>query len=208
MGLYFQKNCSSYTYGIWKITENLSELESISGCKTPEKISNNVRKAEFLAVRALTKILGENPENIFYKLSGRPYLENSQKNISISHTKGYVAVLLAENINSGIDIEARTERVLKIRNKFISDSENKKINNSENQVRDLLLHWCSKEAIFKATDSEGIDFKKDLIIDKFKYSGASGMFSGLFKREQLRYDLEYKIEEDFILVCCFSELSR
>lgn len=208
MGLYFQKNCSSYTYGIWKITENLSELESISGCKPPEKISNNVRKAEFLAVRALTKILGENPENIFYKLSGRPYLENSQKNISISHTKGYVAVLLAENINSGIDIEARTERVLKIKNKFISDSENQEINKSENQVRDLLLHWCSKEAIFKATHSEGIDFKKDLIIDKFKYSGASGKFSGLFKREQQRYDLEYKTEEDFILVCCFSELSR
>jgi len=208
MGLYFKQHKKGLTFGVWKIEESIKDLEILSCCKTPANLSNSVRISEYLSVRALTKQLGENPENIFYYSSGKPYLKERSYNISISHTKGYVAVLIANDKLSGIDIEAKSERVLKIKSKFISEIEEHNIENSEDKVRDLLLHWCSKEAIFKSTDSEGIDFKKELIIDRFNYSGEKGKFSGIFTRESQRFEINYINEKDFILVYCFSAESK
>ena len=101
---------SSYKWGIWKTSESLEELLALLPHK--EKYEEGIgkftaisRKLEWLAVRVLLyTMLGEEKE-IHYYSNGGPYLADGSFSISISHTKGYVAVLLGEpGKRVGIDI--------------------------------------------------------------------------------------------------------
>ena len=68
-------------------------------------------------------MLGEEKE-IGYRSSGKPYLADGSASISISHTKGYVAVLLGgPEKEVGIDVECYGERVRKVAHKFVREDE-------------------------------------------------------------------------------------
>ena len=122
---------SSYKWGIWKTSESLEELLALLPHK--EKYEEGIgkftaisRKLEWLAVRVLLyTMLGEEKE-IHYYSNGGPYLADGSFSISISHTKGYVAVLLGEpGKRVGIDIECYSERVRKVAHKFMREDEKK-----------------------------------------------------------------------------------
>ena len=91
-----------------------------------ENLQPFTRKLEWLAVRVLLyTMLGEEKE-IHYYSNGGPYLADGSFSISISHTKGYVAVLLSEpGKRVGIDIECYSERVRKVAHKFMREDEKK-----------------------------------------------------------------------------------
>lgn len=73
------------------------------------------RKLERLAVRVLLYVMLGEEKEIGYHPNGKPYLADSSFSISISHTKGYVAVLLGRPEKEvGIDIEFYGERVRKV----------------------------------------------------------------------------------------------
>lgn len=101
MPVFKQYTESSYKWGIWKASESLEELLALLPHK--EKYEEGIgkftavsRKLEWLAVRVLLyTMLGEEKE-IHYYSNGGPYLADGSFSISISHTKGYVAVLLSE----------------------------------------------------------------------------------------------------------------
>lgn len=90
---------SSCRWGIWKADETVEELLALLPHKEKYEadicgFTANSRKLERLAVRVLLyEMLGEEKE-IGYRSSGKPYLADGSASISISHTKGYVAVLL------------------------------------------------------------------------------------------------------------------
>ena len=68
------------------------------------QITSESRKKEWLTVRVLLKeMLGEEKE-ILYTSTGRPYLSDNSYQISISHTKSFVAVALHPEMKIGIDI--------------------------------------------------------------------------------------------------------
>ena len=100
MPVFKQYTESSYKWGIWKASESLEELLALLPHK--EKYEEGIgkftavsRKLEWLAVRVLLyTMLGEEKE-IHYYSNGGPYLADGSFSISISHTKGYVAVLLS-----------------------------------------------------------------------------------------------------------------
>ena len=52
------------------------------------------RRLEWLAVRVLLYTLSGEEKEIAYHPSGKPYLADDSASLSISHTKGYVAVVL------------------------------------------------------------------------------------------------------------------
>lgn len=85
---------------------------------------------------------------IAYHPNGAPYLSGSSLHISISHTKGYAAVLLQDHPAAGIDIEYRSERVSRIRSRFMNPEEEAGID-KEYETEHLLLHWCAKETLLK-----------------------------------------------------------
>lgn len=206
MSLFLKIDESNYRLGIWKIDETIDELLDIlpDADKYKNEIAqftSNSRKLEWLSVRVLLlKLLGKE-KDIYYQPSGKPYLSDTTWHISISHTKGYVAVILSTGL-PGIDIEYYSERVHKIASKFIGDNE-KLSEYSGSTTYSLLLHWSAKEVLFKCLDEENVDFKKHLWIEPFEIA-PNGKFMAQEYRTPSRntYSIEYMIFPDF--VCTWS----
>lgn len=102
--------------------------------------------------------------DIQHNEDGKPFIENHH--ISISHCKGYVAILLSDHHEVGIDIELRSDRVLKIASRFLREDE------SYDKTDDILEAWCAKEAIYKLQSASHlgyqemkVDVKKKQVLD-------------------------------------------
>jgi phosphopantetheinyl transferase len=131
-----------------------------------EKMSE-YRQREWLSVRVLLKKTAGEEKQILYTEAGKPYLADKSYHISISHTKGYVAIALDDAHPVAIDIEHLSPRVEKIRTRFMSETEEKQLSKTHPVIH-LLLHWSAKETLFKLIDENDIEFKSQLHIRPFE----------------------------------------
>lgn len=158
------------------------------------------RRLEWLAVRALLfTLLGEERE-IAYRPSGKPYLADGSYALSISHTKGYAAVILGTpDSEVGIDIEQYGERVRKVAHKFMRPDEQASAYEG-NEVWSLLLHWSAKETMFKCLNASEVDFKEHLQVFPF-IPRREGTFDAREYRTDRRqmFHISYQITSDFVL---------
>jgi phosphopantetheinyl transferase len=190
--------------GVWKVNESAGELLSLltqtpENFLFPEKIRTESRKTEWLAVRVLLKeLLGEETV-IAYHPNGAPYLPGKELAISISHTKGYVAVLLPDTPPAGIDIEYRANRILNIRSRFLSSEEDSHIDPAH-EADHLLIYWCAKEALFKMMGRNEVEFKH-MHVAPFPYNlSGSLMITETRTPQTASYPLSYRVYSDFVLV--------
>ena len=154
---------------ISEITENqlcisicLKEFIVSTRLKTKNSKFNNSRLIELQGVQfLLSNILGANQKLCYHK-SGAPYIENSDKKISISHSKKIIAVGIS-SYEIGIDLEEISERVVRVKNRFMNEHELKMFGNSKTR---LTLAWTIKESLFKISKNRKISFKNDLKILK------------------------------------------
>ncbi|MDH6313221.1 4'-phosphopantetheinyl transferase [Parabacteroides sp. PFB2-10] len=190
---------------IWQITESSEELfahfaDREKQLPALEKIKTEKRRTEWLAVRLLLKeLLGEEAV-IAYHPNGAPFLPDHPLSISISHTNGYAAVLLQKDKPAGIDIEYRSDRIQKIRERFLSEAENNAIDPAHTSEH-LLIYWCAKETLFKLIPEEEIDFREHLHIHPFPYA-TTGILSISESRSPHKrtYQLRYEVNEEFVVV--------
>lgn len=163
MSLMYTAHHDAIRFGVWHITESENELEYLSGCTASAHASSPARRLEYLAVRSLMVSMDLDPETLAYQPSGKPYLRNTPGTISVSHTKNYAAIAFSEQSNVGIDIEQRSERVVRVRHKFMHPEEEDAVTKSAMDTSTaLLVHWCAKEAVFKAVPEENIDFSHEI----------------------------------------------
>lgn len=200
--------------GIWKTTESWQDmLESFQDKKidVPDvnRIQSDKRKLEWLAVRLLLKHLSGSEVTIEYNENGAPLLCNSPYNISISHTTGFVAVILTEKPNPGIDIEYHSERAWKLRKKYMSHVELKMFDSLHNNADDnkppgyaelATVCWCAKETAYKALKESGVDFIDHLHILPFTLSekGILSLKETKTSQQKIFY-MNYQITEDYII---------
>lgn len=201
MFIYKEEN-TEYTWGIWKIEESLETLLSKLTNKSDlhdfiSGTTSNARILERVAVRVLLKTLIGQEKTINYYPNGKPYFEDQTINISISHTRGYVAVILSQSPLLGIDIEYISDRVKRIRSRFISESE---YIDPENEVLHLLLHWSGKETMYKALSRNKIDLKDNFHIKRFSPS-EKGSFeaSETFTDDNLHFTIQYLITDEYVM---------
>lgn len=100
-------------------------------------------------------------EKIAYLPSGRPYLVSGKYHISISHTHGYVAVILSRNNQVGIDVEQIRTKAFALRSKFI------RIDEVADTLTKILLHWSAKETAFKIIDQPDTSYLEHLYVEPF-----------------------------------------
>ena len=165
-----------------------------------EKMSEH-RRCEWLSVRILLKKLIGKEKEIRYHSSGKPYLADQSYYISISHTKGYVAVILCKEKEVAIDIEQISPRVEKIKERFICEEEERNLS-KENELLHLLLHWSAKESLFKILDEENIEFKTQLHINPFEPEvNALAEFTAYETRTEAQqaFTVNYMVTEDYVL---------
>src|SRR5699024_12389607 len=82
----------------------LASLEHKDWYREKLAVFSEKRKHEWLSVRVLLKALCGEEKEIAYYSSGRPYLKDGSRYISISHTRGYVAVALHSSCEVGMEI--------------------------------------------------------------------------------------------------------
>ncbi|MDR3253109.1 MAG: 4'-phosphopantetheinyl transferase superfamily protein [Tannerella sp.] len=168
--------------GVWKIDETADELldffkneEDVSRAALAIRSEN--RRREWLAVRRLTDTLLGKRSQITYEANGSPVLPDSSFKISISHTKGFAAVVLSEFQRTGIDIEYHSERAFRLRNRFLGPAELNVLASYGNNKDLATVFWCAKESFFKALGRQGVDFIKDMhIISSPSFADTEGEF--------------------------------
>lgn len=189
--------------GIWRIEESVEALLAL--LDRPEeqaeflsKVQAEGRRRERLATRVLMKqLLGGEPR-VAYRPSGAPFLLDQPGYVSVSHTRDYAAVIFGA-LPTGIDIEYRSDRVLRIRSRFMTEEEEQGID-PVHTVEHLLLHWCAKETLFKLIDQEKVDFQAHLHVHPFPYA-ESGYFTVSENRtpDDQTFRLAYQVAPDYVL---------
>lgn len=145
--------------GIWAISESSDDFWALSPYVESSRSEFNAlykseqRNCEVLAVRLLVKeIIGDNVQ-LLHQDNGKPYL-SSGMNISISHTRGFAVIIVSHSKQVSVDIEYFSNRIERIRSKFMRDDEN-----ASSQVK-LLMHWCAKETMYKLFPEDDLTFNK------------------------------------------------
>ena len=139
--------------GLWHIEESVDELLNHYPSLSSEVSSyrSDARKLEKLAVYSLLFMMtGDTTLRISHNEAGKPSVNGW--NISISHTKGYAAVILSKDKNVAIDIEHISPRVCKIADRFVRTDED------ASTLESLLLHWSAKETIYKYFSESDLHF--------------------------------------------------
>jgi 4'-phosphopantetheinyl transferase EntD len=165
-----------------------------------EKMAEH-RKQEWLSVRILLKELSGKEKEICYQPSGKPYLADNSYHIGISHTKGYVAVILNKEKAVAIDIEKILPRVENIRTHFVNEEEEKALSKA-NELIHLLLYWSAKESMFKILDKENVEFKTQLHIQSFEpliEEWDSFIAYETRTEKQNIFTINYYVHEDYVL---------
>ena len=211
MGLYLKKELDNEAViGVWQITETEEELKELSSTPSDEMeeisfIRSESLRKQRLAVRALLNTLFDEKVYLSHHDNGKPYLENNPVNISITHTEKYVAVILHEEENVGIDIESLDRDFSAVEKKALSEDE---IDDLEDEKRNeqLAIYWCAKEAVYKLLSRYNVDFAEQIEIERFRPRG-EGELEATFtsKNEEEEFDLEYITFDRHVLVWVVGE---
>jgi phosphopantetheinyl transferase (holo-ACP synthase) len=200
--------------GIWKIDETLDELIKLGSAYNKALISevNDIksesRKKEYLAVRLLLRHIMDEDVIVEYKPNGSPYLSNDKYNISISHTKGYAAIVLSTKTNQGIDIEYISPRAYKLRKHFLNKEELALVDDLTLKTEDYTevynvatLLWCAKESAFKALECENVNFSEHFHVLPFEVIGRKGIINlkECKTADNKEFSLNYEMTDDYIL---------
>jgi len=109
------------------------------------------RQLEFLCVRALlAELTSDTSLTIDHEQSGKPILKDYF--VSISHTKGYAALILSRKSPVAIDIEKISVICDAVAERYIRTDEVANCNT------DRLLVWSAKESLYKYFSEEHLEY--------------------------------------------------
>lgn len=157
-----------YGWALWQMVEPEELLRSLCPPDCPPcTFSNEARRKEYYAVRAmLAAVLGKD-KRIDYLPSGQPFLSDNSYYISISHTKGFCALAWHAFHPVGVDVEQIADRVSRVAHRFVSPDEQSQLEKyfADDIIRGQLLLWSAKEAAYKLVNRPATDFLRDIIVD-------------------------------------------
>ncbi|GAB4379238.1 MAG: hypothetical protein Kow0075_09690 [Salibacteraceae bacterium] len=112
-----------------------------------------------LTSQLLKEILGEDVV-VQKSRTGKPLIVNQSTHVSITHTLGYVALLVSPSRTCGIDMEHLERNVSHLAHRFAGKSETRLA--AGLRLPEPLFLWCGKECIYKWLDKSGVIFKEDI----------------------------------------------
>ena len=154
-------------------------------------IRSKQRRLEKLAARALLFEM-TNSTNLHFNHndSGKPLLEGYH--VSVSHTKGMVALMLSKTREVAVDVEYESDRVGRIVHKFVNADETMPSN------AHLLLAWCAKEAIFKYFSADNL-LSSEIYLHPFDVEECGAIVAKNTKRD-ISVTAHYSMVKGFVLV--------
>lgn len=206
MALFFSRELDNgATVSVWEIVE--SEEELLSLCSVPsdeleelQLIRSVDRRRERLAVRALLNELFDGKVYLGHHDNGRPFLQNSLIEISISHTGRFAVVLTHPEESVGIDIESLERNFSAVEKKALSPDEIENLSERSRNLH-LAIFWSAKEAIYKRMSQSDVDFAKQIEIKRFSPKESGEIEATFIQKdgEELEFELSYEIFENHVM---------
>ena len=192
--------------GVWHITESEAELQELCSIPSDELeeisfIKNESLRKQKLAVRALLDAMFEEKVYLSHHDNGKPYIENNATNISITHTNDYVAVILNDLEDVGIDCESLDRDFSAVERKALSEEEIEDLD-EDHRNEQLAIYWCAKEAVYKKLSQCKVDFAEQIEIDSFRPKGEGELEATFIHKDgyEEQFDLEYMTFDRHVLV--------
>ena len=192
--------------GVWHITETEAELKALSSIPSDELeeisfIKSESLRKQKLAVRALLDAMFEEKVYLSHHDNGKPYIENNATNISITHTEKYVAVILNDLDDVGIDCESLDRDFSAVEKKALSEDEIDDLDD-DHRNEQLAIYWCAKEAVYKKMSQYKVDFAEQIKVDVFRLKGEGELEATFINKDgfEEEFDLEYITFDRHVLV--------
>ena len=191
---------------VWEITETEQELLASTAVPDDELeersfTRSEARRKEKLATRALLNEIF--PEKLYlgHHDNGKPFLQNTAMEISISHTERFVAILLHPDEDLGIDIECLNRDFSAVEKKALSEDEIEDLSDKKRTLQ-LAIYWCAKEAIYKRMSLYGVDFAEQIEIERFNPDDEGELDATFTYKDGTELELElcYEVIEDHVMV--------
>jgi phosphopantetheinyl transferase len=201
--IFFQHQVNESTrLGIWKIEE--TEEFFLSNVPLRQEVTHPLKRLQHLAGRFLLQFLcpGFPYELIRIADTRKPYLPNEQYHFSISHCGDYAAAIVSSDQRVGVDIEIISEKVEKIKNKFLTQNEQLLLSLSSNDLVAIgaglpTLLWSAKESVYKWFGDGGVDFRKHIQLEGLHEH--DGTIIGHFAKTKHELIIHYRHLDHLIL---------
>ena len=195
MALYLRKKLENKAeIAVWQVTETEEELLNLVSVPNDEleEISlfrSESQRRQKLAVRALINEMFEEKMYLNHHDNGKPYLENCVTNISITHTDKYVAVIIHDEEEVGIDVESLDRDFSAVEKKALSEDEIDDLDD-EKKNEQLAIYWCAKEAIYKRMSQDRVDFAEQIEVEKFNLRKEGELEATFIHKDEYEEDFE------------------
>lgn len=207
MGLYLRKKLDKGgEISVWEVTESEEELLKIISIPNEEleellMIRSESRRREKLAVRALLNTVFEDKVYLGHHDNGSPFIQNNSTHISITHTNNFVAIITHPTEDVGIDIECLERDFSVVEKKALSEDEREDLSDKHRNLQ-LAIYWCAKEAIYKRMSQHGVDFAKQMEVDKFNPKDEGDIDATFIDKdgEEEEFELEYEVFDNHVMV--------
>jgi len=194
---------------IWKIEESFEDLFNEiplteRSLARVNKMKSELHQRGFLSIRHLLASEGYTDHDLFYDENGKPHLHNG-KHISITHSFIFSAIIISD-IEIGIDIEKKREKILKIAHKFTEVDEYQKLNYRDVIIRKLTIVWCAKESLYKSFNRVGLTFLNHISVADFSLYENQTTANVNFEDKEEEFDVWFLEFEGF--TCAYALLNE
>ena len=121
--------------------------------------------------------------------------------ISISHCARFAAVIAHPEESVGIDIESLGRDFSAVERKALSEDEKDDLSD-HNTNQQLAIYWCAKEAIYKRMSRNGVDFARQIEVERFTPRDEGELEATFIHRdgEEETFELNYEIFDGHVMV--------
>lgn len=201
MPIFFQHQINEHTrLGVWKIEETVEFFRG--NVPLHRDVTHPHKRLQHLAGRFLLQFLFPDFPYHLVEIADtrKPYLPDEQYHFSISHCGDYAAAIVSRTQRVGVDVEIPTEKILRIRGKFLSEVEQGGIDNRQQTIGNTQLTtllWSAKEAMFKWYGDGAVDFKKH--IQLFNQQPSKSTIDCFFEKDKSELVIHYREFEGLVL---------
>jgi 4'-phosphopantetheinyl transferase EntD len=187
-------------WALWRIEEPEEALVSAIGHAegVPASITHECKRLEYLAARLLLRSLDHSFSGITKDEFGKPFLNGSNFQISLSHSYPYVAAIINDGKAVGIDLEQPKPKLLKIAHRVLAKDE---LADAGTDVIKHCIYWCAKESMIKIHGKKDLIFAENIRLKPFsraKYGHLIGRI--IVNSIETTVPLQYYVFDNFVVV--------
>lgn len=197
MPIFFQHQVNATTrLGIWKI----EETEEFFKANVPlhRDVTHPHKRLQHLAGRFLLQYLFPHFPYELVQIADtrKPFLPAEQYHFSISHCGDFAAAIVSKDQRVGVDIEIPVQKIMRIRDKFLSAEELHRLGNLD--INQLTQCWSAKEAVFKWYGNGGVDFREHIQLSQLLED--KHQLTGFFTKDEVKpLTIDYRLLQYVVL---------